>query len=287
MRTTEYLDYWTNFGWREYVKHIGLYAVLATVLAILGPFGTDQDPFLWRFSYWLVMMGFFGGLIMPLVARLSRPINIVSAAPLVPGVLALLCLGTFPMTMFVMLTDSLLYKWILSADWFPFRDAGLILHNIERPKPLDLQNAVILYGKVFAVVLVNTGAISVFIANRHSRLLQSPTLCTRPGVHFFSRLPDHIGTELIYLQMEDHYLRAVTEEGNALILMRFRDALNEIAGIDGIQVHRSWWVASAHIVKLSRKGRRLQLVMSDGARIPVSSSYRESIEQIITGVGKA
>lgn len=283
MRTTEYLDYWTNFGWREYVRHIGLYAVLATVLAILGPFGTDQEPFLWRFSYWLVMMGFFGGLIMPLVARLLRPINIVSAAPIVPGVLALLCLGTVPMTMFVMLTDILLYKWISTADWFPFRDAGLILHNIERPKPFDLQNAIILYGKVFAVVLVNTGAISVFIANRPSRRVKSPTLYIRPGVHFFSRLPDHIGTELIYLQMEDHYVRAVTTEGNALILMRFRDALNEIADISGVQVHRSWWVASNHIVKLSRTGRKLELIMSNDARIPVSSSYRDSVERIFAG----
>ena len=72
MLTVEFLDYWSNLGWREYVKHIGLYAILASVLAVLGPFGTDQDPFLFRFSYWLVMLGTFGGLIMPLTARLSR-----------------------------------------------------------------------------------------------------------------------------------------------------------------------------------------------------------------------
>ncbi len=283
MLTAEFLDYWINLGWREYVKHIGLYAVLATVLAILGPFGTDQDPFLWRFSYWLVMLGFFGGLIMPLAARLSLPIQIISAAPILPGVLALLCLGTIPKTMFVMLTDSLLYQWIITADWLPFGGASSILRNIEPPQPVNLRDAVILYAKVFAVVLISTGVISVFVVSRHSRQAPSLALSTRAGVIFFSRLPDHLGTDLIYLQMEDHYLRAVTKAGNALILMRFRDAMNEVAGISGIQVHRSYWVASAHIVKFSRTGRRLELIMSNDARIPVSSSYRDSVEQIFSG----
>ena len=286
MLSSEFIDYWINLGWREYVKHIGLYAVLASVLAILGPFGTDQEPFLWRFCYWLVMLGFFGGLIMPLTARLSRPIKLISTATIVTGVLALLCLGTVPMTMFVMLTDSLLYKWVLTADLLPFGDAGRNLRNIEPPKFDNLLDAIILYGKVFAVVLISTGVVSIFVVSRHSRYEQSSALRTIAGVSFFSRLPDHIGTELIYLQMEDHYLRAVTTDGNALILMRFRDALNEIAGISGIQVHRSWWVASAHIVKLSRNGRRLELVMSNGARIPVSSSYKDAVEQIISGVEK-
>lgn len=286
MLTTEYLDYWTNFGWREYVRHMGLYSVLAVVLVIIGPFGTDQDPFLWRFAYWLVMMGFFGGVIMPCVARLSRPINILSAAPIVPGVVALLCLGTVPMTMFVMLTDGLIYKWMLTADWAAIRNAGQIMHNIEPPKPFNLRDAVILYGQVLAVVLISSGAISVFIGYRYNRRLQSPAPHTRAGVSFFSRLPDHIGTDLIYLQMEDHYVRAVTRDGNALILMRFRDAMHEIAGIGGFQAHRSYWAASAHVVKLSRSGRKLELIMSNDARIPISSSYRESVEELVTGQSK-
>ncbi len=284
MLTVDFLDYWSNLGWREYVKHIGLYAILASVLAILGPFGTDQDPFLFRFSYWLVMLGTFGGLIMPLTARLSRPIGIVSAAPIGPAVVGLLSLGTIPMTILVMLIDNLLYQWITTADWLPFGEPSRILRNIQPPEPVNLLNAIILYGKVLAVVLISSGVIFVFVVSRHSRRTQSSALLPRAGANFFARLPDHIGTDLIYLQMEDHYLRAFTKDGNALTLMRFRDAMNEIAGISGIQVHRSYWVASAHIVKLSRTGRRLELIMSNDARIPVSSSYKEAVEQVITGV---
>ncbi|MEQ1540070.1 MAG: LytTR family DNA-binding domain-containing protein [Sphingorhabdus sp.] len=280
MLTTEFLDYWADLAWREYVKHVGLYAVMASVLAVLGPFGTDQDPFLWRFSYWLVNLGFFGGLIMPLTARLSRPIRVLARAPILPGVLTLFCMGNIPMTMFVILTDWLLYKWIMVASWLPFAEVTQVRRDIRAPGPANLPDALALYGNVLAVVLISIGMISIFVINRHIRQAQSLGLKTRPGVSFFSRLPDHIGTDLIYLQMEDHYLRAVTKVGNTLILMRFRDALNEVAGVSGIQVHRSWWVASSHVVKLTRSGRNLELIMSDHARIPVSSSYKDAVEQI-------
>lgn len=287
MLTLDFLDYWSNLGWREYVKHMGLYAILASVLAILGPFGTDQDPFFFRFSYWLVMLGTFGGLIMPLTARLSRRFGIVAAAPIGPAVVGLLSLGTIPMTILVMLIDNLLYQWITTADWLPFGEPSRILRNIQPPEPVNLTNAIILYGQVLAVVLISSGVIFVFVVSRLNRRTRQSALIPVAGANFFSRLPDHIGTDLIYLQMEDHYLRAVTQDGNALILMRFRDAMNEIAGIRGIQVHRSYWVATAHIVKLSRTGRRLELIMSNDARIPVSSSYKGAVEQIISGADNA
>jgi hypothetical protein len=172
---------------------------------------------------------------------------------------------------------------ITTADWLPFGEPSSILRNIQPPEPVNLLNAIILYGKVLAVVLISSGVIFIFVVSRHRRRTQSSALLPRAGANFFARLPDHIGTDLIYLQMEDHYLRAVTKDGNALILMRFRDAMNEIAGISGIQVHRSYWVASAHVVKLSRTGRRFELILSDHNRVPVSSSYRDAVEKILSG----
>lgn len=47
--------------------------------------------------------------------------------------------------------------------------------------------------------------------------------------------------------MEDRYLRIHTDGGSDLILMRLRDAVGELAGADGLQVHRSFWVARAAV----------------------------------------
>ena len=99
-----------------------------------------------------------------------------------------------------------------------------------------------------------------------------------------STLPPAIGTELVLLRMEDHYVRAVTVEGQSLILMRLSDAVTELGDYPGLQVHRSWWVAVEAIRSVDRDGKRLSLVMSDGSHVPVSSSYRSSVNKLL---GKA
>ncbi|WP_269747113.1 LytTR family DNA-binding domain-containing protein [Elstera litoralis] len=38
---------------------------------------------------------------------------------------------------------------------------------------------------------------------------------------------------MLCLEMEDHYLRAHTDQGNALILMRLRDAVAELRSVAG------------------------------------------------------
>ena len=47
----------------------------------------------------------------------------------------------------------------------------------------------------------------------------------------------------IALQGEDHYVRIHTALGSELVLMRLGDAIQELDGLEGERVHRSWWVA--------------------------------------------
>ena len=70
--------------------------------------------------------------------------------------------------------------------------------------------------------------------------------------------------------MEDHYVRAHTVLGSELILLRMRDAVGELEGIDGAQVHRSWWVARDAVEDVKRDGRNLRLVLPGGLEAPVS-----------------
>ena len=75
------------------------------------------------------------------------------------------------------------------------------------------------------------------------------------------------------LRMKDHYVEAHTELGHALILMRFRDALRNVQNMDGMQVHRSHWVARRAVAGVRQTQGRTELRLRGGERVPVSRSY--------------
>ena len=91
-----------------------------------------------------------------------------------------------------------------------------------------------------------------------------------PASPFFDRLPGAWADQLLALEMEDHYVRAHGPGTSALILLRMRDAEAELAGIDGIRVHRSWWVARASVEKVLRDGRSYKLRLTNGLEAPVA-----------------
>jgi DNA-binding LytR/AlgR family response regulator len=47
-----------------------------------------------------------------------------------------------------------------------------------------------------------------------------------------------------WIEADDHYLRMHAPCGSARVLMRFRDALDEVSHLPGLRVHRSHWVMS-------------------------------------------
>jgi len=61
------------------------------------------------------------------------------------------------------------------------------------------------------------------------------------------------------------------------ILMRMRDAVQEVDVEPGLWVHRSHWVANAAIVEVSRDGTREILTLTCGSEIPVGPKYRDNL----------
>jgi hypothetical protein len=95
-----------------------------------------------------------------------------------------------------------------------------------------------------------------------------------PPPKFLERIPLKLrGGELWAVEAEDHYLRLHTSKGQDLILMRLADAVDELDGIDGAQVHRSWWVARDAIADARRGDGRATLTLKDGSEVPVSRPY--------------
>ena len=81
------------------------------------------------------------------------------------------------------------------------------------------------------------------------------------------------------MESEDHYLRLHTSQGQDLILMRLADAVAELEGIEGAQVHRSWWVAREAIAEARRGDGRATLTLKDGSEVPVSRTYAKLLRE--------
>ena len=91
-----------------------------------------------------------------------------------------------------------------------------------------------------------------------------------PSAPFLDRLPPAWNGQLVALEMEDHYVRAHGPDTSALLLLRMRDAEAELDGVDGLRVHRSWWVARDAVDKVLRDGRSYKLRLTNGLEVPVA-----------------
>ncbi|WP_439540236.1 LytTR family DNA-binding domain-containing protein [Sphingomonas sp.] len=243
---------------RQILIELAVMVAIGVVLALIGPFGSFAASFGWRLLYWvpLIVVGYL----------IYRPIGAAAGwlghrlqLPIGPMWVVATLVATVPMTVLV---------WAASCS-------GMCR------VPDSIDRALIWYGQV----LVIGGAVTLLLYLRRPREAaapppvqdrspQSPSasapIAVVPRPPFFDRIPAHLGTTLIALEMEDHYVRAHTALGSDLILMRMRDAIGELAGVPGVQVHRSWWVARAAVTGVERDGRNLRLELSNGLRAPVS-----------------
>lgn len=238
---------------RQTVTDLGVMTVLGVVLALIGPFGTFTVPFAWRLVYWVVL-GWGGyACYRPITGYLvhqGRALDLPEPAVWIGACL----IATLPMTVLV---------WWVGRIPGPFT-------------PPSLEGALTLYGYV---LVIGASVTALFYFIERSKGVAGPESSPAPDMPepsapadpaFFQRIPPRLGTDLIALEMEDHYLRIHTALGSDLILMRMRDAVAELAGVDGAQVHRSWWVARSGVTGHEREGRNLRLILSTGQRVPVA-----------------
>jgi len=136
-------------------------------------------------------------------------------------------------------------------------------------------NLVTLAGQVWLLTLV-LGLGWAWIERRlrpAARQTRNAGLEAAGRTPFLDRLPANLGRDLLCLAMEDHYVRAHTRTGSTLILMRLRDAVAELEGCAGRQVHRSYWVAEGAIQRSERRGDSVRLHLTNGLVVPVSRRH--------------
>lgn len=241
---------------RRLLIDLSIMLVIGLVLALLGPFGSFNQPFVLRLVNWvgLALAGYaFYAPISGLVVPWGKSIDLPEWALWIASVL----IATIPMSLFV---------WWL----------GFLGRDFRWPQ---LDEA---FGTYVNVLIIGAGITVLFHilqrepATHRSEEGAEPVAERTPvpepasGPRFLERLPPELGTELIALEMEDHYVRAHTALGSELVLLRMRDAVAELEGIEGEQVHRSWWVARGAVADVQREGRNVRLVLDNGIVAPVS-----------------
>jgi hypothetical protein len=243
---------------REWATDLAIATAIGVFLGVLGPFGSfNGGPVELRIGFWVANL-WVGFIVMSVIIRLT----LIAALRLDMPVWFALALGAAAGALPLAFLLSHLSAWIWPGS-----------HG--HPGSLFVE-----FGQTLAIAEPCTFAY-YYLADRGWRsavarartpaaaaAAAAPT--STPGAGFLDRLPPRLGRELLCLQMEDHYVRAYTPKGSDLILTPLKEAIAELGDTDGLQVHRSWWVARRAVVEPVTSGRNLSLRLSNGLEAPVS-----------------
>ncbi len=248
-------------------KAMTFFAALA-ILVILRPFGSYRHLNLWeQITLWTVFLMGIGGVMhltaawllsVPALARWPRavPITLAAALGAVPGS----AIVVFVNMVFLGINMASAFPMIWSRVFFLAELIMLVEFRGWQRRPAAAEEA--------------APAADDEVENPAPQPAAQPT-------PLLERLPPAKRGPLISLSMKDHYVEVTTEKGTELILMRFSDAIRELAGAAGARLHRSHWVAADHLERLERQGKRRWAVLSDGRKLPVSATYAKAAEALI------
>ncbi len=240
---------------RRFRSHLVALVAAVAVIAYLAPFGTGA--FLGPFGlvgYWGAAIG-VNWLIAVVVISFSVRVMAKAEKPSWTGTVIGALAAAVPGTGVVFVLESGFGRAIESA--------GTLLY---------------VYSCVALVMLVVGFLVSRLIEEPLRRTAEPQAAPRKPGgALFLERLAPSLGRELLHLHMRDHYVEAHTAKGSELILLRFSDALREVDRLDGMQVHRSHWVAARAVAGASRRGGRTLLRLVNGAEVPVSRTFAPAL----------
>ena len=246
------------------------FMITSVVLTVLGPFGTWTDLALAdRFVFWTTTVGvnWFVALVVFNVAievfeSRNRP---MWAACLLSSLIAAL-----PGTVTV---------WLAAAVYLDYR-------------PTNISGTAVLYAQVLVLHLF-VGSLAAYSIRRSLRkphggagppsvggAADTAASQAPPEAALLARLSAGTRADILHLRMQDHYVEVHTAAGMEMLLLRFRDAMHEVEGVDGQQVHRSHWVARAAVARVERRrGGAVVLHLVNGSEVPVSRSFAPTLRE--------
>jgi len=228
------------------------------LLGLAGPFGSyPAFPTATRYAFWLGLTA--AGVVAAVAADAVLPLARLRAGAIRIGAVALV--SALPMTFVVAWTLSLVQPGRFFA-----------------PQQLPALFACVAAVQLLVVYATTTTALTADGAEAPGRAPALPEAGAEAIPAAFpsallSRLPPGIGSDIIALETEDHYLRVHASGGSALILMRMADAVALLDPRLGAQVHRRWWVAQAAVAGVRMEGQKLSLCLIDNSLVPVGRTF--------------
>jgi len=235
----------------SWAKGLGAAAAVGFFLAFAGAFGSADATLVWRLAYWVPLM-LIGAVVGSVVSNAFAAWAAMDERPLLRGLLMSLAM-TAPITLVV---------WAATT--------------LYTDRPWRVSDIAYYLGPVYVIC----AAMTVL-----GHLLDRPTETHAAApeaapARFLDRLPIRLkGASVHAVESEDHYLRIHTDRGSDLILMRLSDAVAELEGLEGAQVHRSWWVARDAVVGAKRGDGRATLTLKGGIEAPVSRRYAPALRK--------
>jgi hypothetical protein len=259
--------------WKSLGRDVGILVGVGLFMAFLNPFGSvSETPILTAVTYWVSLI-LYGGLAGGLLTRGMRKF--------LPKLPAWGFLGILSVLMSLAVLPA-----VMAAQ------AAIMAQPIPNDRLLEF---------LFYIWLVSLAVSTVFVLGFRAfgarsgmfdpnplepHPLAPPARPSAAGAGgppasaFLDRLPIRLRTaELYAVQSEDHYLRVHTSAGQELILMRIADAIRELGAVDGLQTHRSWWVATGGLADASRQNGRVVLKLKSGVEAPVSRTYLAAVKE--------
>lgn len=242
----------------------GLFVFLAAILVttVIGPFGSYAVLSLGeRFVFWTAAISAVA-IPMRMAMRVTLPSARLGRLPPVARIALGASLAAVPGTGLVLIVSAVLWPSAfvgesIARTWFQVATLGFVI-----------------------------GCFHLLAAPAHPTPADPvPDPARRPRSPFLARLDPALGTDVVSLSMQDHYVEVTTTAGSQLLLLRFADALKELDGIDGLRLHRSHWAAVAHVECLGRDNGKLRVRLSDGRHLPVSQTYARDIRARLPGRG--
>lgn len=249
-------------------------AVLLAGATVAGPFGTYEDlTILERLLYWgTAIVGC--GIIMEvlLIVALTHPIlNLPAWARLGAAVF----IGSFPAAAVVLALEYGLRGYA--------------------PGPLFALRIWLLVGGIALLISFVEYRRALLSVTVRAELPPSEKVreddgsakgeAAPPGALFLRSLDPALGHSLVSLSKQGHYLEVVTRNGHTLILKRLADAVAELDGCRGLQIHRSHWVALDAVRDVVRENGRVIAQLDDGRHLPVSRPNVERLRSALSDGG--
>lgn len=236
----------------RHMRNYGLAIGMGCLLAIAGAFETGGIALLPRIGFWVSLM-LAGSMIGALVSARIVPISRWAKSPiLIWGLVTLLVAA--PMTLIVWVATGLTFNGKVEAVQFPVVAPGVM------------------------IVSAFMAGVLTFLNQAPAVTHEQPTQSAPP--RFLERLPLKLrGGQIYAVSAEDHYLRIHTSRGSDMILMRLSDAIVELDGIEGSQVHRSWWVARDALEEVERGEGKAVFTLKGGTKAPVSRTFSKALRE--------